>query len=130
MEKLLYYAAGNEGREKEMEALAGKSKVDFIPVSPLQAGQQIGCLAGVKGYGEKKLSLFKLPPRLPEEMLVFSGFSGERLDVMLGLLREKGLSVSLKAVVTAHNVDWTFAALYQELTAERAAIAKQPDTRL
>ncbi len=125
METLLYYAAGNENREKEMATLAGKIGAGFVPVSPLQTGQQIGCLAGVEGFVEKKLSLLELPPRLPEEMLIFSGFSEERLDVMLGLLRGNGLSVSLKAVVTAHNVGWTFAALYQELAAERAEFAKQ-----
>lgn len=120
MEKLLYFAAQNAQKAKQISDLANMLGMEFVEISPIQSGQQLGYLAGVDGFTEKKLSVLQLPPRIPEEMLIFCGIQGEKLDSVLNMLRGSGLSVSLKAVMTAHNVSWTLAALYQELSAERA----------
>lgn len=124
MEKMLYFAAQNAGKAKQLSKLANMLGIELVEISPIQSGQQLGYLAGVDGFSEKKLSVLQLPPRIPEEMLVFCGLQGERLDSVLNMLRGSGLSVSLKAVMTAHNVSWTLAALYQELNAERANFNK------
>lgn len=120
MEKLLYFAAQNAQKAKQLSDLANVLGMEFVEIAPVQSGQQLGYLAGVDGFSEKKLSVLALPPCIPEEMLIFCGIQGEKLDSVLSMLRGSGLSVSLKAVMTAHNVSWTLAALYQELCAERA----------
>lgn len=125
METLVYYAAGNEEKEKRMERLAKKLGVGFRAVYLIQTGQQIGFLAGLSGYAERKLSLLELPPRIEEEMLILNGFAGKKLDALLAALREEKLTVPLKAVVTEHNVRWTLAALYAEIVEERAEMEKR-----
>ncbi|MDO4292574.1 MAG: DUF3783 domain-containing protein [Eubacteriales bacterium] len=125
MEALIYYSAGNEEKEKQLEALARRAGYTLFSVSPLQTGQLIGYLAKVEGYTETPLSLLELPPQIGEEMLLLSGFAGERLDAVLDALREGKLGVSLKAVVTQHNVSWRLADLYRELTAEREQLRKK-----
>lgn len=120
MEKLLYFAAQNVQKAKQLSELADMLGMEFVEIAPMQSGQQLGYLAGVDGFSEKKLSVLELPPRIPEEMLIFCGIQGEKLDSVLNMLRGSGLSVSLKAVMTAHNVGWTLDALYRELSAERA----------
>lgn len=125
MEKLLYYAAQNTEKAKLLSRLAQVLGIELVEILPIQSGQKLGYLAGVDGFMEEKLSLLCLPPRIPEEMLIFCGLQGERLDAVLGMLRGSGLSVSLKAVMTAHNVNWTLASLYQELCAERAQFQKK-----
>ncbi len=125
METLIYYAAGNEEKQKQMERLAGRLGIGFRPVYPIQTGQQLGFLAGLPGYAEKRLSLLELPQRIEEEMLIMGGFAGKKLDGLLAALREDGLTVSLKAVVTEHNVGWTLAALYAEIAAERAEMERR-----
>lgn len=125
MEKLLYYAAQNVEKAKLTGRLAKVLGMEFVEILPIQSGQRLGYLAGVDGFFEERLNLLALPPRIPEEMLVFCGISGERLDSVLDMLRGSGLSVSLKAVLTPHNVNWTLAALYQELCAEREQFSKR-----
>lgn len=125
METLVYYAAGNEEKQGRMELLAKKLGCGFRIVYPIQTGQQIGFLAGLAGYAERKLSVLELPPRIEDEMLILNGFSGKKLDQLLAALREENLTVALKAVVTEHNVGWTFAALYAEIVAERAEMMKK-----
>lgn len=124
MEKLLYFAAGNRDREKQLEAFARAWNLEFTPVTPLQTGQQLGYLAGLAGFAEKKLALPEMPPKVTEEVLILDGINGERLDRVLQGLRSHGMSISLKAILTPHNIGWTFAALYQELTRERAQFEK------
>ena len=129
METLVYYAAGNEEKEKRMERLAKKLGAGFRAVYPIQTGQQIGFLAGLAGYTEKTLSLLELPPRIEEEMLILNGFAGKKLDALLAALREEKLTLPLKAVVTEHNVGWTLAALYAEIVEERAEMLKRTGIR-
>lgn len=125
MGTLIYYAAGNEEKQQRMKALAAAKRFGFREVYPLQTGQQIGFLAGIPGYREKKLSLLEMPVRIDEEMLILHEFAGKNLDSLLAALREEKLAVPLKAVVTQHNVGWTMAALYAELANERAKMEKQ-----
>lgn len=124
MEKLLYFAAGNKKKETELEKLAKMLGICFVPVSAMQTGQQIGFLLGLDGFSKRELPPFAMPPAVSEEMLIISGMAGERMDNFLGMLRSGSLSVSLKAVVTPHNVGWTVGALYRELSAERAEFEK------
>lgn len=129
METLIYYAAGREEKQKRMERLAKRLGCSFRVVYPIQTGQQIGFLAGLSGYAERKLSVLELPPKIEDEMLILNGFSGKKLDGLLAALREENLTVALKAVVTEHNVGWTFAALYAEIVAERAEMMKRAGGR-
>ena len=59
----------------------------------------------------------------PEQpMLVLDGFTSKRLDVLLRELRQHGVSVPYKAIVTEHNLPWTLRALYDELVREHEAM--------
>lgn len=56
-----------------------------------------------------------------EPMLIFAGFTNQRLTQILKELREKGMPiVSLKAVLTEHNALWDSVTLYGHLAEERA----------
>lgn len=60
---------------------------------------------------------------VPEQpMLVLDGFTSKRLDVLLRELRQHGVSVPYKAIVTEHNLPWTLRALYDELVREHEAM--------
>ncbi len=53
------------------------------------------------------------------EMMVFSGISSERMDVLLAELKQSGIQIPLKAVITMYNFNWTGYELYRELQKER-----------
>ena len=60
-----------------------------------------------------------------EPMLVMCGMLSDQLDAFLAALREAGLRVPLKAVLTPTNVAWTSAALRDELTREHETMTKR-----
>jgi hypothetical protein len=41
------------------------------------------------------------------------------LDVVLAMIREKGIKIPLKAILTPHNAVWDANTLYKELCRER-----------
>ena len=51
-----------------------------------------------------------------------SRFTEKRLEVLLRELRAHGVAIPYKAMVTAHNLPWTLAALYDELVREHEAM--------
>lgn len=119
MEKILYFAANQSKKKEELKKLTGMLGVEWIEIPAAKTNQTIGYLAGMDGFPVKKLQLLEKLPVIREELLIFFGFGSERLDVMLGMLKGSGLGVELKAVVTPHNISWTLAELYQELSRER-----------
>lgn len=58
------------------------------------------------------------------EMLVMANLSRPQAERLLSALRQSKQRFPLKAVLTPTNVHWDCAKLYQELTAEREAIAR------
>ena len=57
-------------------------------------------------------------------VLCISGLSGAKLDRLLQALRQEGVSIPLKAVVTPTNQRWTFLQLIQELQREHEAVTQ------
>lgn len=90
----------------------------LIPVSPADTGLTIARLCGGSGPAQA--------PALPVDSpaaLIMNGLDRARLDGFLARLREGGVSIPLKAMVTPTNQSWTLAALLAELERERDAFA-------
>lgn len=81
--------------------------------------QPIGALCGLAGCEERP---FEELTAFPQPALVLCGFESETLDSFLQLLRENGLVIPHKAVLTSSNKDWTLAALLDEIEKERQAM--------
>ena len=70
------------------------------------------------GRQQKAPAGYKLP-----EVLIFSGFANEMLDVFLAAYKKAGIApIPLKAVHTEHNDKWSLYALCEELRREHAAM--------
>ena len=61
--------------------------------------------------------------QVEEEMLVLAFLPEATMDKLLRALRESGLTVRLKAVLTPTNMHWNCGQLYRELRGEAAAFA-------
>lgn len=123
-ELVLLYRLGEETeRGKAVRAVLAELQLPVKTVTEDMLPQPVGWCAEIPG----------VPPAaepaqedaFPEEAMVLRGFSRKRMDELLGALKQRSLSVSLKAVVTAHNMNWPFQSLLQELTREREAIRIQ-----
>lgn len=60
-----------------------------------------------------------------ESCLVMGGFERTDIDLLVLLLRKNKVDISLKAVTTPFNINWSFEKLMNELKNERAAIKRQ-----
>ena len=94
-------------------------KVRLRAAAPGQTGQSVGCLLGRKDFEETQ---GEAPP-VPDPILVLDGLSGARIEAVLKALSRGRVPRSVfKAVVTADNVGWTLAQLWEELSKERRAM--------
>ena len=86
-------------------------------IAPEQLLQPVGALAGLGG---KAAPLYS--GEAPDaQLLLMSNFTSPQLNAVLDALREAGVHVPLKAVVTKHNKTWSVLALLEELQREREA---------
>lgn len=114
-EVVLYF--GKENALAPVRRAMSVRKIALRAVPPQDYAQPLAALAAKKtdaaaGGGDA----------FDEPMLLFCGFSAARLDLALNGLRREGISVPLKAVLTASNRDWTPRALHDELAREHAAL--------
>lgn len=84
---------------------------------------KLGVLAGVVEE-ERDIPVYE-GSDLPESMMVFCGCPDSLLDILLADLRQSGVRVSLKAVLTPYNQSWTTLELYRELHQERQAFLEK-----
>lgn len=120
MEQLLcYWPDPSDPRRSAVGRAALPLKLRLRAAAPGQTGQTLGFLLGRKGFEEAEGSA----PPVDDPILVLDGFTGSRLDALLKALARARIPKSVfKAVVTADNVNWTLAQLWEELKKEREAI--------
>ncbi|MCH5193373.1 MAG: DUF3783 domain-containing protein [Oscillospiraceae bacterium] len=114
-ETVLSYGIGEKGSalDRITESLGMVHKA--IPED--KAGEQVGFLAGYGGFSSNGSSV-----RAEGECLIFSGIEGNRLDTVLKAIRAEGISIPLKAIVTATNQSQTLEWLLDELAKEHEAM--------
>lgn len=102
------------------KTLEGKGLRVLIPERS-EYGKTVGCLTKLSPDAEGKGST-----EFPEsgELIIFSGLSSKRLDTALAALRENGLSVRFKAVVTQYNAKFTVAELLEHMLDEEKKFKK------
>lgn len=101
-----------------------KLGITSISVQPKDYGQQLGCLAGIKGFSRKVQTY--TGKAFPAEMLVFSGMDSDQVDRFLDEYKKCGQEpVMLKAVLTQHNVFWNPQMLFGEMLREHTFFSRE-----
>ncbi len=110
------------GMEEEEEArlrqLLAERGLPARRVAAEECGLAVGYLAGCSGYTAAPIAE-PTGEETPLACMVMSGLREKQLDDLLAAMREARIEVPLKAVLTAHNAGWSFAALLHELRRER-----------
>lgn len=120
MAKIILLFEIKKEKRSPIDDICRKFGIRAVKVQPKDYGQQLGYLAGIKGFNRKQ-DLYKGAP-FPAEMLVFSGMDTQQVDLFLDEYKKCGLEpVGLKAVLTQHNVFWNPQALFGELLREHKA---------
>lgn len=117
-ETVLSYNIGE--KEAVLEEAAVSLNMKHIPIAEGKAGETVGFLAGYGGFSSNGSEV-----SAEGECVIFSGITSKRLDALLKAMRERGLDIPLKAVVTQHNQSQSVEWLLKELVKEHEAIAKE-----
>ncbi|MFR3787153.1 DUF3783 domain-containing protein [Agathobaculum desmolans] len=118
-ETVLYYDPKGGGRTTALKSILVRMGARIRNVAPDAVGQTVGFLLGRKGFDVREQPE---TPVLAEPVLVMDGFTDKRLEILLREMRQHGVSVPYKAVVTETNLGWLFHQLYEELAAEHEAM--------
>lgn len=112
--KILCYNV-DESTVALLENLASRLKISVISVPIEDFGKPIALVAS--GVSSDRNPL--MCSTIPEGMAVFVSVPDTMLDVLLSAMREKGIKIPLKAVLTPYNAVWDANTLYRELARER-----------
>lgn len=118
MYNLLMYRIPQE-KSRIIKAIALRHGFRIRVVKPEEAGASVGALADIPGAaqaGKGSAEPFE------DEMLVLCNVPQDSFHSFLAQLRAKEVPVTLKAVVTEHNMGWTFARLHENLVEEHRAM--------
>lgn len=116
-ETILSYNIGEKA--EKLEETANSLNMKHVPIPADKAGETVGFLAGYSGFSSNGTEI-----SAEGECVIFSGITSKRLDALLKAMRDGGLDIPLKAVVTQHNQNKSVEWLLSELSKERAAIEK------
>ena len=84
----------------------------------------IGALAGIPVARPSNAEAAAAPP-FDDEMLVMCHILSDELDALLKAMREGGVRIGLKAVLTPVNVLWNSTDLHSELAREHASMQRR-----
>lgn len=114
----LFFIDGEKAELIENALSAVNIKVNIPPRE--NYGGKIGSLLKLSGYSAENTA----PPEnmIEEELILFSDVDRKSLDRGLDALRNSGISIRFKAVVTQYNKDFTLPELMSHMAAEENAL--------
>ena len=118
---LLYHL--NEERYSKLQPVLIRMGIKVRIMEENQVNQKIGALFKLPGFNLEESDGDVLSPS--DEVMLMNGFSSKRVNEFLTNMKKANVGIiSLKAIVTAENVNWRFIDLYQELNKEHQNFIK------
>jgi hypothetical protein len=112
--KILCYNV-DESTVALLKALASRLKISVVSVPFEDFSKPVAVVASGISTKNNPLTV----PSFTEGMAVFVSVPDTMLDVLLSAMKERGIKIPLKAVLTPYNAVWDANTLYNELCAER-----------
>ena len=119
MEKLLLIAIPDPDG---VEQVARRLRLRTVLVQPEQYARSLGQLAGYPAAAAEETPALPLPET---GLLVMCGLKNSHMDKLLAALRNAGIVIPHKAVLTPTNQNWNVCRLAQELERERQAMGEK-----
>lgn len=115
-ETILLYHVNDEIKVKINE-IATSLKIDIRIIEDDEIYETMGYLLKMKGY-EKSIPQ-QVDFDMSQEFVFFAGMSDQQLDILLQLFKMNKISpIPYKAMLTQHNINYTFVQLYQSVSRE------------
>lgn len=126
--RILLLYKGSFTQIEELEAIAKKNKAEVCIVEPESLGMSVAALAGYVDVPLPSLPYEETEVLPAESCLVFSGVDDTRTNRILDQLKQSGLELDYKAVVTPNNRNWSFGAFMHEMEKEKAEMQEKNKT--
>ncbi|MBR2822885.1 MAG: DUF3783 domain-containing protein [Clostridia bacterium] len=125
MASVLLFNFTDEKRSLAVKAQLFRLSIACRDVAPADQRHPLGFLLGLAEYGPGAPAA-----RAPfaDEMLVMHDLSQRQFHGLLDGMKQAGIQVPLKAVITPHNVGWTAERLHSEIRSEHEAMRNRPGT--
>ena len=118
---ILYYVQ-EEKKKIQIEVIGMSMSIETKQLKPSDLNTQVGKLAGLKNVAPLDLTQIEKPSVIfcMPEIVIFSGVANKSLDEFILSYKNVGVPpISLKAVTTPKNINWTLYQLIKELSSER-----------
>ena len=118
---ILYYVQ-EEKKKIQIEVIGMSMSIETKQLKPSDLNTQVGKLAGLRNVAPLDLTQIEKPPVIfcMPEIVIFSGVPNKSLDEFMLSYKNVGVPpISLKAVTTPKNINWTLYQLIKELSSER-----------
>ena len=96
--------------------------IDILFPDSKDRGEKIGYLLGVPGYTKTGAAAENGTENA--ELILFADLDEKTLDIALAGLRENGVTVRFKAVLTKYSIDFTYSELMGHMLSEEKKIAE------
>jgi len=113
---VLYYGLGSPQQEFTLRQLLTGFGIRWKRVDARDLTQTVGSLVGLTSPASGPAPDPPAPPA--ESIIVMHQLTDDQINTLLGQIRQSGLRIGLKAVVTEHNRSWTMLDLAAELRRE------------
>ncbi len=115
-ETLLLYHMPQSILEK-IEDIAKQLHIDIQIIDDCQIHETMGYLLSIEGYPASKPQ--DKPEDMNQEFIFFAGMSDQQLDILLQLFQMNDIpKIPYKAMLTKHNMNYTFIQLYKSVQNE------------
>lgn len=121
MTNILLFNIQNNEKRRKIKTAAVMLRLSCREVPSEEFGRTLGALAGLM---EAVNSAPEILEPFTDEMLVMNGLAGPVFQQFLNTLRRQKAVVTLKAVITEQNAQWTCVQLHQAIADEHAAMQK------
>ena len=113
-ETLLLFQVSNDDYEKICH-ICKQLSIQIKVIHKTDIHETMGYLLGIDGFISSER---QDKEELLQPFLFFAGMSEQQLDILLELLKMQSVKIPYKAMLTQHNLHYTFLELYQSVERE------------
>lgn len=113
----------SESKINKMRPVLGLMGIATEIIDSGRLGDNVGYIAYPEQY--ENAAAETVSEDFGEEFMLLCGFDQKSLDAVLNFMRKNKMNVSLKAMLTDTNKNWTLGRLIKEISAERQMLMRK-----
>lgn len=122
-ERVFLYHFTDADKLRRIKDVLEQMKIKAAEIPDEMAGQKVGFLVGLKGFGQNQHS--DSGEAFEREVMILQGIDRKRMDEILKSFAAAGIEkIDYKAVVTPYNIFWSLRRLCETMQKEHGALVR------